>query len=163
MEIETFLLSENDWVPNNSRVPVVVYRGALDGEGEELAERFEALFEGHGWPPDWRDGIFDYHHYHSTAHEALGMFVGTATLELGGPGGRRIELRPGDALLLPTGTGHRCIFASADFQVVGAYPKGQDWDICREAPDDAARTRMAALPDPRRDPVTGESGVRTGA
>lgn len=161
MEIETLLLSENEWVPNNPRVPVVVYRGVLDGEGEELAERFEALFEGHGWPPDWRDGIFDYHHYHSTAHEALGVLAGTATLELGGPGGRRVELRP-DALLLPTGTGHRCIAASADFQVVGAYPKGQDWDICREAPDYAARARMAALPDPRRDPVTGESEVRTG-
>lgn len=163
MEIETFLLSESDLVPNNPRVPVVVYRSALEGEGEELAERFEALFEGHGWPPDWRDRIFDYHHYHSTAHEALGVFAGTSMLELGGPGGRQVSVSPGDALMLPTGTGHRAIMASEDFQVVGAYPEGQDWDICREASNDAARVRMAALPDPERDPVTGESGKRTGA
>ena len=63
MEIESFLLGENDWVPNNARLPVVIYHAALDGEGEDLAGRFEALFEDHGWPPDWRDGIFDYHHY----------------------------------------------------------------------------------------------------
>ena len=163
MEIESFLLGENDWVPNNARLPVLIYRGALQGGGEDLAEQFEALFAEHGWPPDWRDGVFDYHHYHSSAHEALGVFAGSATLELGGPAGRHVEVSAGDALLLPAGTGHRCVSASATFQVVGAYPQGQAWDICREAPDPAGRARIAALPDPRHDPVTGESGARTGA
>lgn len=65
--------------------------------------------------------------------------------------------------MLPTGTGHRAIHASQDFEVVGAYPRGQGWDICREAPYDAARARMEALPDPKHDPVTGETGARTGA
>ncbi|NMN06734.1 MULTISPECIES: cupin domain-containing protein [unclassified Novosphingobium] len=163
MDIESFMLAENGWVPNNDRLPVVVYHAALKGEGGDLAERIEALFADHGWPPDWRDGVFDYHHYHSTAHEALGVFSGKATLELGGPDGRRIEVSTGDALLLPVGTGHRRISASDDFQVVGAYPQGMHWDICREAPDEAVRARMAALPDPRHDPVTGETGIRTGA
>lgn len=163
MLTESFMLAENGWVPNNDRLPVVIYRAALEGEGDDLAEHFEALFADHGWPPDWRDGVFDYHHYHSTAHEALGVFAGKATLELGGPGGRRIELATGDALMLPVGTGHRRISATGDFRVVGAYPQGQSWDICREAPDDAARARMAALPDPPLDPVSGESGARTGA
>ena len=163
MKIESILLGENDWVPNNARLPVVIYHAALDGEGEDLAERFEALFENHGWPPDWRDGVFDYHHYHSTAHEVLGVFAGKATLELGGPDGHKVSVAAGDALMLPTGTGHRAIHASQDFQVVGAYPRGQGWDICREAPDDAARARMEALPDPKHDPFTGETGARTGA
>lgn len=163
MEVESFLLAENGWVPNNARLPVVVYRAALEREGDDLSERFEALFAEHGWPPDWRDGVFDYHHYHSSAHEALGVFAGGATLELGGPGGRQVEVAAGDALLLPAGTGHRCVSASEDFAVVGAYPQGQAWDICREAPDDAARARITALPDPRHDPVTGEGGARTGA
>lgn len=162
MDIESFTLAENGWVPNNDRLPIVVYRGALGGEGKDLAERFEALFADHGWPPDWRDGVFDYHHYHSTAHEALGVFSGKATLELGGPDGRSLDVSAGDALLLPAGTGHRRISASEDFQLVGAYPQGQSWDICREAPDEATRARMAALPDPRYDPVTGETGMRTG-
>lgn len=163
MEIESFKLAANGWLPNNEQLPVVVYRRALDGDDSDLAERFEALFAENGWPPDWRDGVFDYHHYHSTAHEALGVFAGKATLELGGGGGRRVEVVAGDALMLPGGTGHRCITASEDFQVVGAYPRGQSWDICREAPDDAVRTRIAALPDPPHDPVTGESGAWTGA
>lgn len=163
MEIASFLLTENGWLPNNDRLPVVIYHAALEGKSDELARRFEALFAANGWTPDWRDGIFDYHHYHSTAHEALGVFAGTATLELGGSGARQVEVAAGDALMLPVGTGHRCISASDDFQVVGAYPLGQDWDICRDAPDDAARARMAALPDPCLDPVTGASGVGTAA
>jgi uncharacterized protein YjlB len=76
MKIESFMLARNGWVPNNDRLPVTVYRAALEGKGEALAARFEALFTEHGWPPDWRDGIYDYHHYHSTAHEALGVFGG---------------------------------------------------------------------------------------
>lgn len=163
MEIESFLLAQNGWVPNNARLPIVIYRSVLTSDGDDLAERFEAMFADQGWPPDWRDGVFDYHHYHSTAHETLGVFVGTAMLELGGPSGRRVEIAVGDALMLPAGTGHRCVNASENFQVVGAYPAGMSWDICREAPDDAARARIAGLPDPRRDPVTGETRARTGA
>jgi uncharacterized protein YjlB len=64
--------------------------------------------------------------------------------------------------MLPAGTGHRCICASEDFELVGAFPQGQSWDICREAPDDAAWARMASVSDPRRDPVTGEAAQRMG-
>lgn len=162
MKTDSIMLAENGWIPNNVRLPVVIYRAALASDGPSLADRFEALFSGHGWPANWRDGIFDYHHYHSTAHEVLGVISGSATLEIGGPEGRRIEVSAGDALMLPAGTGHRCLSANEDFKVVGAYPQGQDWDICRQAADDAARARMAALPDPRYDPVTGERGARTG-
>jgi uncharacterized protein YjlB len=142
--------------------PVTFYRRAMKAEGADVAGRFEPLFAENGWPPDWRDGVFDYHHYHSTAHEVLGVFAGAATLELGGADGRQVEMAAGNALMLPAGTGHRCVMASADFCVVGAYPQGQAWDICREAPDEGARARIASLPDPRRDPITAETGGRTG-
>ena len=62
---ETFILHENGWCPNNERLPVLLYRGAVKAEGKAAAERFEQLFADHGWPPQWRDTIFDYHHYHS--------------------------------------------------------------------------------------------------
>lgn len=159
MEAEHFILHRNGWVPNNDRLPVLVYRGAVKAEGKEAAERFERLFADHGWPPRWRDTIYDYDHYHSTAHEALGVAAGSATLMLGGPDGREVAVRAGDALVLPVGTGHRRIAASDDLLVVGAYPRGQDWDICRDAPSDEAWRRMRALPIPRADPVTGDAGA----
>ena len=159
MRIETYQLVQHGWVPNNARLPVILYRQAIVPDPfKETAVTFEESFARHGWPAQWRDGIYDYHHYHSTAHEVLGMASGSARLMIGGPGGREMEVRAGDALLLPTGTGHCLIEASSDFLVVGGYPDGQQWDICCEAPTEAARKRMAELPFPKSDPVAGTDG-----
>lgn len=67
---EAFTLAPRDWVPNNSKLAVAIYRTAIPGAGGDLAAEFEALFEHNQWPPQWRDGIFDYHHFHSTAHSS---------------------------------------------------------------------------------------------
>lgn len=78
VQVETDLLAEHDWVPNNSRLPVILYRRAIARAScEETARAFEDAFVRHGWPAQWRDGIYDYHHYHSTAHEVLGIAAGT--------------------------------------------------------------------------------------
>jgi uncharacterized protein YjlB len=156
MQTEAFILPARDWVPNNPRLPVRIYRSVRGDDGALLdADGLEARFARNGWPPQWRSGIYDYHHYHATAHEVLGVFIGHARLLLGGPGATEVTVQPGDVVLLPAGTGHCCLQASRDFRVVGAYPQGQDWDIQRAAPDAALRARMAALPDPPHDPVTG--------
>jgi uncharacterized protein YjlB len=157
MRLEHWLLPPHDWVPNHPFLPVLLYRQAGNA-GDDAAADFERRFARHGWPPQWRDGVYDYHHYHSTAHEVLGVACGNARLLIGGPGGREASLTAGDALLLPAGTGHRCVACSEDFLVVGAYPAGQDWDICRQAPSAETIRRIAQLPFPHSDPVAGAHG-----
>jgi uncharacterized protein YjlB len=159
MAPEHFTLAPSGAMPNHPRFPVLVYRDVESGVGEGAASGLEALFGRNGWPAQWRDGIYDFDHYHTRGHEALGVASGRARVLLGGPGGREVELGPGDVVVLPAGSGHRRLEASGGFLVVGAYPPGQHADICREAPSAEMLARIEALPAPATDPVGAEDGV----
>ncbi len=156
VEVERLQLSRNGWMPNNERLPVLLYRRAF-GAGD-VAARMEEAFGRNGWPAQWRNGVYDFHHYHSTAHEVLGFAGGTAKLMLGGEGGQVVTVEAGDVAVLPTGTGHCRVEASGGFLVIGAYPAGQNWDVCRAAPDVVAVARMRGLRFPESDPVMGAGG-----
>jgi uncharacterized protein YjlB len=161
IEPEVIHLSRNGWMPNNEHLAVLLYRNAVSLEGSDPAGRIEAQFERNGWPPQWRDSVYEFHHYHSTAHEVLGFAGGHAKLMLGGENGHQMEVHAGDVVVLPTGTGHCKLEASSDFLVIGAYPPDQHWDICRSAPSEEAIARMRHLPFPQSDPVAGAKGPLT--
>ena len=158
MELDTWQAPPGDRIPNNPRFPVLLYHGVqAAADGPQAAQR---LVADHGWGGAWVDGVFSFHHFHSTSHEVLLVVGGRATLELGGPQGRAFDVAAGDVLVLPAGTGHRRASASGDFAVVGAYPAGQeDYDVLRgESAEElrAARERIERLPAPPEDPVGGE-------
>ena len=161
MHLETWHAPPGEKIPNHPRFPVLIYR---DVEAIDGAAAARALFAEHGWGGSWVDGVFDFHHFHSTSHEALAVVAGTATIELGGPQGRAFEVAAGDVLVLPAGTGHRRATARDGFTVVGAYPAGQEnYDLLRgddPAEVEAARRRIEALPAPPEDPVGGEGVAR---
>jgi uncharacterized protein YjlB len=156
LPVERHRFSDDGTIPN-SELPVLVYHDVAEARD---AGSCEELFERHGWSGAWRDGIFAYHHFHSTAHEVLGIVSGSASVALGGPNGEVLSLRQGDVVVLPAGTGHRRVDASGDFLVVGAYPGGMAWDIRRGDPGerDEVLANLRAVPLPDADPVHGADG-----
>ena len=157
--IEEFLFAGDGRVPNNPRLPLIVYRGALETSGDAAASCM-ALFDRNGWTGAWRNGVYSHHHYHSSAHEVLGIASGWVRVRLGGEGGRTVELRAGDVVVIPAGVAHKNEGASPDLLVVGAYPRGQSPDMGGPGAADYARAlpRINAVPLPAGDPVHGGSG-----
>ena len=141
----------------NSALPLLHYVKAV---ADPSPEAMETLLSETGWPPRWRAAIFTYHHYHSTAHEVLGVASGDAWVLMGGPKGRELRIRAGDVVVIPAGVGHCRLSSSSDFLVVGGYPHGADWDVLRgrEGERPQADANIAAVPLPESDPVQGAAG-----
>lgn len=157
MTVETLTFDDDGAIPNSS-LPVVVYRGALEPDAGAAA--YEELFAGNGWLGAWRNGIYPFHHFHSTSHEVLGIASGTANVVLGGPQGSPVQLSAGDIVVLPAGTGHCNAGSQPGLLVVGAYPDGMRWDLRRGDPAeyDEAVANIARVPLPDTDPVEGREG-----
>lgn len=71
--------------PNNQNFPFLIYRGAvvLD-DSHDPAAIFEELFASNGWTDSWRDGIYNFLHFHTHTHEVLGIARGHARVQFGG-------------------------------------------------------------------------------
>jgi len=159
-EVKSFLLADDGRIPNNPRLPLLLYGGALQLPERNPAATCEQLFAANGWGSGWRNGIYSFHHYHSTAHEVLAIANGTARVHFGGENGPIVAVKPGDVVVIPAGVGHKNLGASRDLLVVGAYPPGQRWDLCRGTPDERpwALENIARVPLPKTDPVYGKGG-----
>lgn len=162
-DVLTFTLEDDGTFPN-SPLPVVLYPHAMQPDGDDPARAFEERFRANGWGGMWRNGIFDYHHYHATAHEVLGCARGWVRVRLGGPKGREVRLQAGDVVLLPAGTAHRNILHSADYLIVGAYPPGQHPDMKYGEPEEyeASKAAIRLVPLPEKDPVLEQNGRSLG-
>lgn len=159
VEPERHLFEDDGTIPNNPRLPFLVYPGALD-LGDDPAATCEAVFTANRWDRSWRDGIYPFPHFHSTAHEVLGICRGEARVRLGGAKGMVTTVRAGDVVVIPAGGGHQNLGASDDLLVVGAYPPGPDWDLCTGEDGERAHVvdDIAAVPLPPTDPLFGEEG-----
>jgi len=158
---ELLRLRDDGRTPNNPRLPLVIYRHAVRfDKARDRAAVLEQIFARHGWRESWRNGIYDFLHFHTATHEVLGIAHGRVTIEFGGAAGRAMALRAGDVVVLPAGTGHRRLRASRDLLVVGAYPAGGRYDEPRPEEVDAAQARrsIASVPRPRQDPIYGAHG-----
>ncbi len=157
----TIFFADDGKMPNNPLLPVIIYPRAVPLNDGNAADAIESLFLNNGWLPHWRDGIYDFHHYHSTAHETLGIASGAVRVRLGGEQGKDFDLGAGDVAILPAGTGHKRLSASKDLLVIGAYPPGQRWDILHGHPAErpAALEKIAGVPLPESDPVLGQTGL----
>jgi uncharacterized protein YjlB len=159
IEPQQLVFKDDGAIPNNT-LPLLLYREAFAANTKDLASVIEQRFAENDWTNSWRAGVYPFTHYHSTTHEILGVFGGSATLRLGGAQGRTMEVHPGDVIVIPAGVGHQNLGSSADFSVVGAYPGGRRWDLLRGLPGERpqADRNIAAVPLPDNDPLYGPNG-----
>lgn len=135
--VEHYLLPEAGISPNNARLPLLVYRAAVRVGADDPEGDLERAFGANNWGNGFRGDTFPFHHYHSFAHEVVGCARGTARVQFGGPSGPVVEVKAGDAVLIPAGVVHCRIDDTPGYNSVGAYPPGQQPDLCVLSDSDA--------------------------
>jgi uncharacterized protein YjlB len=89
----------------NSPLPALLFRGILAPNAAAKARLFRNAFKRNGWTGLWTDTIYDHTHFHSNAHEVLGIAEGKVAIKLGGKNGRPFRLKAGEMLVLPAASG----------------------------------------------------------
>jgi uncharacterized protein YjlB len=155
--ITSRLLNGDGPFPNNDHLPLLIYHGALAETDDQIVEE---ILRKNGWVGSWVNGIYNYHHFHSTAHEVLGVLKGSADVQLGGPRGVTIRINKGDIIVIPAGVSHKCITSENNFTVIGAYPRGQKYNIMKgeQSQVQEASSNISKVPLPAFDPVYGDNG-----
>ena len=160
----TFMFADDGSVPNNPTLPLLLYRGAIDvAAARDPESAIEQVFMANGWGHGmWRNGILPYTHFHTMTHEALGIARGTARVRFGGAQGEEIEVKAGDVVVLPAGTGHQRLSDNASLRVIGGYPADGRYDFSRGSGSgnehDEGLQRISQVPLPESDPLYGADG-----
>ena len=159
-DLHSFVLKDDGTYPNNGQLPLLVYQGALSLPEHGAPALIEELFQANRWAGSWHNGVYGFHHYHSTAHEVLGVYASSATVQFGGEQGVVLSMNQGDVVIIPAGVAHKNLDASPDFRAVGAYPLGQSPDMNYGRPGERpqADRNIAGVPLPHADPVYGVDG-----
>jgi uncharacterized protein YjlB len=157
MQCKTFIFEDDGSIPNNPALPLLVYLDALS-ERQVNASKSRELVNAHGWSNTWINGIYSYHHYHSTTHEVLVVLSGSAEVKMGGEQGEILSISAGDAVIIPAGVGHCNMGSTDDFRVMGAYPGGRSYDLCTGKSDERPQVlqNIKEVSLPKLDPITGE-------
>jgi uncharacterized protein YjlB len=159
-EVSHHVMAGDKFFPNNNHLPVLVYKQVFQINDNNAADVIDEHFKQNDWSNSWKEGVYQYHHYHSNTHEALGIASGNIMLMLGGEDGSITTLCKGDVIIIPAGVAHKNVGSSEDFKCVGAYPKGQDYDMNYGKPEERAIAdeNIAKVELPDTDPVFGEKG-----
>jgi len=155
----SYVFKDDGTYPNNI-LPLVLLKQAIQSTGPISPSTIENVFHENNWVNSWRNGLFGFHHYHSTAHETLGIYCGWVKAQLGGPDGKVVTVEAGDVVVIPAGVAHKNIDQSPDFKVVGAYPIGQVPDMKYGKPGERphADRNIQNIDLPEYDPVYGKTG-----
>lgn len=159
-EVLSYLIEDDGTFPNHKHLPLLVCKGVFSGKEEADPDLIERTFSRNKWQGSWRNGLYPFHHYHSTAHEVLGIYAGSVRVQFGGEEGMIVVGYAGDVLVLPAGLAHKNLWSSHDFRVVGAYPAGTSWDMNygKEGERPGSDKNIAKVSLPLSDPVYGTEG-----
>ncbi len=89
-----FMFHDDGVVPNNPRLPLLYYRGAIDlSATPDPARVIETLFAMNGWGGMWRNGIYPLRALSFADPRSLGIARGGAKVRFGGDKGQELESR----------------------------------------------------------------------
>jgi len=157
-QLHKYIIKPNGNFPNNEELPLLYYHRAI-----KLPKFFKGLyvrqlFRRNGWTNNWKEGIYEYDHYHSNTHEAIAVIKGRATLLFGSKGGKQIEVGEGDVVIIPAGVAHCNLDKQNSVTCIGGYAQGKDYDMNYGHPGERPKAdkNIGRLGIPKRDPVFGK-------
>ena len=164
LKVSTHWISAHGLTPNTSiqHKPLLIYHQAFPPKTS--AGAIESHLSTVGVvSPQWRYTMYSRSHFHSTSHEVLCVYSGSARLCFGGEDNpQRVEptVGCGDVIVIPAGVAHRLLEdRNGGFSMVGSYPTGKHWDTCYgELGEEEKIQGIKDLEWFQKDPVYGDEG-----